>query len=231
MKVFLYCLLGCIGIPLTVAGQGSDEGFAEWLVQLAYDNYPGVKVRENEAQAARADIRLAQHEWLRAPGFNLGFNQGSTFGEDGSTGFDENLLFPRVSIGASLNLYPIVATKAKVKGAEATYRARLFMLDQDKVALRREVLSRYRTYELALELHKVRAKMEEDSDAHYRLLDRLFRANEVEFKDYNDAYTTYQASIEARLQAAAQIDTARIALEELIGMPLADARRRWQNRG
>lgn len=228
---WIYTMGLILGVATLAPAQEFDERFAEWLVQLAYDNYPGVKVREQEAKAARADIRLAQREWVRAPGFNLGFNRSANFGADDADGLDENFLFPKVSIGASLNLFPIISTKAKVKGAEAVYQARLFIIDQDKAALRREVLSRYRAHILALELYRVRIKMEEDADAHYRLLDRLFRADEVAFEDYNAAYTTYQGAIEARLQAAAEIDTTRIAVEELIGIPLNEALQRWESRG
>ncbi|PHN08399.1 TolC family protein [Flavilitoribacter nigricans] len=222
----------CLIVPLTAAGQQEGiDPFAEWLVQLVYDNYPGLQAMDSEAKVVKEEIKLAHKEWLRAPGFNLGFNRSSNLTDPDQGTPNENFLFPRVSIGASVSLYPIFSTKPKIRAAEATYEAHMFSIDLEKSAIRKEVLTRYRDYQLAVDLLQVRSKMEEDADAHYRLLDRLFRSNEAEFKDYNDAYKTYQGSIEARLEAQANIDKTRIALEELLGISLAEAKRQWDSRG
>lgn len=229
-KKNLFLLVAGFLVYFPAAGQDqSTDPFAEWLVQLVYDNYPGLRALDSEAKAAQQEIKLAEKEWLRAPGFNLGFNRTSNINDP--TQGNDNFLFPRVSVGANLSLHPLFTTKAKVRAAEAIYDAQVFTIEQEKSTIRREVLTRYRDYQLALELLKVRSKMEEDADAHYRLLDRLFRSNEAEFKDYNEAYKTYQAAIEARLAAEANIDKTRIALEELIGISFAEAKRRWASRG
>lgn len=221
---FLYCL------PLPAQSPAIDP-FAEWLVQLVYNSYPGLQVLDSEAKAAEQEIRLAQKEWLRAPGFNLGFNRASSLTDPTMGGGNDNFLFPKISVGASLSLHPIFTAKTRIRQAEANYEAQQYSIDLEKSAIRREVLTRYRAYQLANELLRVRAKMEEDADAHYRLLDRLFRSNEADFKDYNEAYKTYQAAIEARLESEAEIDKTRIALEELLGISLTEARRQWESRG
>lgn len=222
---FLLCQL-----PMKAQDQPLDP-FAEWLVQLVYNTYPGLQLLDSEAKVAQEEIKLAQKEWLRAPGFNLGFNRASNLVDSNMGTGSENFLFPRISVGASVSLYPLFSTKGKVRSAEASYEAQMHTIDLEKSAIRREVLTRYRDYQLAVDLVRVRSKMEEDADAHYRLMDRLFRSNEAEFKDYNEAYKTYQGAIEARLEAQANIDKTRIALEELLGLSLAEARRQWESRG
>ena len=221
----------CCHLPAIGQEPLSLDPFAEWLVKLVYNNYPSLQVMGSEAKVAKEEIKLAQKEWLRAPGFNLGFNRTSNMTDPNQGTGTDNFLFPRISVGASVSLYPIFSTKGKVRAAEATYEAQLYTMDLERSAIRKEVLTRYRDYQLAVELSQVRSKMEEDADAHFRLLDRLFRSNEADFKDYNDAYKTYQGAIEARLEAQANIDKTRIALEELLGISLAEARRQWESRG
>lgn len=228
----LLLLAGALGYLPAFSQDASVDPFAEWLVQLVYSNYPSLQVLNSETKVTREEIKLAKKEWLRAPGFNLGFNRSSNLNDpNAGMGSENNFLFPRVSIGASVSLYPLFSTKNKVRSAEATYEAQMHGIDLEKSAIRREVLTRYRDYQLAVDLLRVRSKMEEDADAHYRLMDRLFRSNEAEFKDYNDAYKTYQGSIEARLESQANIDKTRIALEELLGISLAEAKRQWESRG
>lgn len=191
-----------------------------YLVQLAWINRPNVRALQSEHKQAELDIKGNKLNWTQALGFNFGFNR-STALSNPDTG--ENVFFPRVSIGASLNLNPLITTPIDVKIAKENLKITEAVLDQEKLLIRRQVLELYQQYLLAKEVLKVRTNMEEDANATHQLMVQLFRNKEVNFEDYNQSYTTYHAAVEGRLEAKTDVQLKKIALEEWIGIPLEEA--------
>ncbi len=157
-------------------------------------------------------------------GFNFGFNRGTDLSD---TGMTENVFFPRVSIGASLNLNPILTMSNDVKIAKENLKITEAVIDQEKLLLRRQVLELYQHYLLAIEVLKVRTNKEEDADATYQLMVQLFRNKEATFEDYNQSYTSYHNAVEGRLEATSAVQVSIIALEEWIGIPFEEAKTRF----
>lgn len=194
--------------------------FEEYLIQLAWANRPDIRALQSEQRQAELDIKMNKLNWTQALGFNFGFNRSSNITDPNSS---ENVLFPRVSIGASLNLNPVLTMPAEVKIAREGLKIAEAAIDQEKLLLRRQVLELYQQYLLAKEVLKVRTNMEEDASATYQLMTQLFRNKEATFEDYNESYTSYHSAVEGRLEAATAVQIRKFALEEWIGVRLEEA--------
>lgn len=200
--------------------QTQASTFEAYLVQLAWINRPNVRALQSEQKQAELDIKGNKLNWTQAVGFNFGFNRSAALTDPDS---GENVFFPRVSIGASLNLNPIITMPVDVKIAKENLKITEAALDQEKLLIRRQVLELYQQYLLAKEVLKVRTNMEEDAKATYQLLVQLFRNKEATFEDYNQSYTTYHSAVESRLEAVTEVQIQKLAIEEWIGIPLEEA--------
>lgn len=209
---------------VVVPPQNQANTFEDYLVQLAWVNRPNVRALKSEQRQAELDIKGNKLNWTQAVGFNFGFNRSAALTDPDS---GENVFFPRVSIGASLNLNPILTMSTDVKIAKENLKIAEAAIDQEKLLIRRNVLELYQQYLLAKEVLKVRTNMEEDANATYQLMVELFRNKEVTFEDYNQSYTSYHTAIEGRLKAATDIQYSKLALEEWIGISLEEAENRF----
>ncbi len=231
MRIFWSLLLLC-SLPLTTNFAQSGridmekvpETFEEFLVQLAWRNTPANRVLEIKQEIAKTETKTARLQWTRSVGFNLGFNQNADENDPTMPGTDA-ILFPRVSVGASLNLNPILTTGYSVRIAKENEKIAEVEKYQGQVDVQEAVRLLYAKYELGKDILKVRVKTEEDARATFELIKELFKNSEVNFEDYNAAYTNYHQSVEAKLEAAAEIRATKIGIEKWIGIPFDEAAR------
>lgn len=199
------------------------SSFEEFLVQLAWLNNPSNEAKYHQLAIARQEEKITRWKWTEAFGVSLGFNQGAqntTVSPDPGAAVQT---FPPVSVGASLNLTPLVTMPGTLKIKQEMIKIAQNDVNQEKLKIRSEVLQRYSKYQLAVEVQKTRVKMEQDANANYQYYSQLFKSNEVNFEDYNSAFLAYQRALEDRLKANTDVELARIQLEEIIGIRLEDA--------
>lgn len=196
--------------------------FEELLVQIAWMNAPLNQVLNSEKSIAEQNIKISKLEWTRAIGFNFGFNRNRDF-TDPITGQTDPSIFPRLTVGAFLNINPLLTTGAKVKVAKENVKIADSEINQEKLKIRKEISQNYQRYLSALEIHKVRQQMVEDATANYQLMKQLFQKNEVTFENYNTAFSAYHLANENQLKAQIEIRLAKIEIEALIGIPFTEA--------
>ena len=194
------------------------EDFEEFLVQLAWLNNPSNDALTYKLNIADQEIRNARQGWWEAIGTQISYNP-VTAEVDGKP------IFPEFSYGATINLNSLIITPGKIRIAKENFKIAQTDIDQEKLRIRSETLQRYRKYQLALEILKVRTKMEEDANANFQFQSSLFTKTEASFEDYNAAYNAYHSAVEARLEAETEVEIAKIMIEEVIGIPLETAER------
>lgn len=198
------------------------ERFEDFLLQLAWQNTPANRILASHQFIAAENTKIARMGWTRAVGFNFGFNQNAEENDPSMPG-TEAILFPRVSIGASLNLSPLLTTAYQVRAAKETEKIAEAELYQGQVDIKETIYLIYEDYLLAKDVLKVRVKTEEDAKATFELVKALFKNSEVSFEDYNAAYTSYHQSVEAKLEAASKVRITKINMEKWIGMSFGEA--------
>lgn len=198
--------------------------FQDFLVQLAWRNTPTSKSLDYKVNIAEEEIKNRKLGWASAVGINLGLTQNQAVDSLG-VGATPNFFSPRVSVGATVNILPLLVTPGRVRMAREQLKIAKNDIDFEKLKTRAEVNRRYEAYLLTLEVLKVRVQMNEDANSNYKLLLELFKNNEVSFKDYNDAYIAYYKAQEEKLEATANVKLAVISIEELIGVDFEEAQR------
>ena len=201
----------------------APNSFDLFLVQLAWQYTPSNRALEFQQNITKEATKIARLSWTRAFGFNFGFNQNANENDPNMPGEVDPILFPRVSIGASLNINPLLTTGAMVRMAKEEEKIAESQLYQEQVELKETVLVLYEEYLLAKEILKVRVKTEEDAKATFELIKELFKKSEVSFEDYNTANTSYHEAVEAQIEAQTKVKISKLALEKWIGMPLDKA--------
>lgn len=209
------------------------KDFSEYLVQLAWENNPANKVLLYKKEIAEQEVKLAKKDWLN--GFNLSGSYSNqpviltipryNLAGDKIVGFDiqpGSNYAQAVGGGIGINLAALTSTGNKKEVARQKVKIAEADIDQQKLAVRAEALTRYQKFRLALEIVKTRAQVEQDTKNTFDLVQQLYRTDEKTFEEYNESATAFHQATEARIHAEADYQLARIFLEEIIGI-------RWED--
>ena len=203
--------------------------FSEYLVQLAWMNQPVGEIVQQEVKNAQDKAKNVKKEWMRDIQGTFNLNEGNLRSQGLTTVRDSagniisqtssgNVFFPRYNFGINLNLYSALTQKNKNQIAKRDIKIAENHVNGQKLAIRAETLQRYAKFKLAKEILKTRTSVEQEVYANYILIKQLYNTDEKTFEDYTLASSAYFQAQEARIQAQAEIDIARFALEEMIGL-------------
>ena len=188
--------------------------FSEYLVQLAWLNQPESAIAQDEVKNAQDEAKNVRKEWMRDVQATFNINEANLSGADSSG----NVFFPRYNFGVSLNLYNILSQKNKNTVSKRDVRIAEHAVNQRKLEIRAETLTRYAQYKLARELFKTRTLMEQEANANYLLIQQLYKSDEKTFDEYTAASAVYYKAQEERLKAETDVQVAKFRVEEMIGI-------------
>ena len=188
--------------------------FSEYLVQLAWMNYPESAIAQDEWLNARSDNKNVRKEWMRDVQASFNFNESNLRGVDTSG----NVFFPRYNIGITLNLYNILSQKEKSKMSSRRIDIAEHRVNQRKLNIRSETLQRWANYRLAREIVKERVLVEQELNNTFIIVQQLYKSDEKTLEEYTTASAAYYQAREARIRAATELELAKFHLEEIIGL-------------
>jgi outer membrane protein TolC len=204
------------------------KDFPEYLVQLGWLNNPANGVLAIKKETAENEVKLVKKSWLNGIGVSGGYSvqpivltkpiynaQGVFIGSELNSFRSD--LSPSGNAGLNVNLGYLFTNKQKVKIAETHVKIAEAEVNQQKLAVRAEVLKRYQNFRLALEILKTRTQVEQDAKNNFDFMSQQFRSDAVKFTEYNEAASSYHESVEARIKSEAEYQISRIILEEIIG--------------
>lgn len=225
LKKGLY-LLALILSAATVSAQQTDfdaviqpietkaRDFSEYLVQLAWTNYPESAIAQDEWLNARSDNKNIKKEWMRDVAASFNLNESNLRGVDTSG----NVFFPRYNIGVTLNLYNILTQKEKSQIGKRRVDIAGHRVNQRKLEIRSETLQRWANFRLAREIVKERALVEQELNNTFIIVQQLYKSDEKTLEEYTTASAAYYQAREARIRAATELELAKFQLEEIIGL-------------
>ena len=120
----------------------SSNTFQDFLVQLAWLNTPTSESLDYEVNIAEQEIKNRKLGWASAVGINLGLTQNQGIDSLG-IGATPNFFSPRVSVGATINILPLLVTPGRVKMAKEKLKIAQNDIDAEKLKTRGEVYRRY----------------------------------------------------------------------------------------
>lgn len=207
------------------------RNFKEYIVQLAWMNSPENEALQLEHKLREFELSKEKKDWMDDVRFSINLNENN-FNRDtvvlsaGPDPTNQNLnLFPIFNFNASVSLGTFTNRKNKIGIAEQRVKIAEADVNQKKLKVRMEILTRYETYEMQQEILKAVTQAEESSYQAFELITDLFQADKAKFEDYNSANTTYNTAVEKRIKANADLNIAKLKVEEMIGISLEEAQR------
>ena len=188
--------------------------FEDKLVQWAWFNSPENAVFKEQLVIAAQKKKITWWELLDATAtFNLNESHLNPVVAN------ENLFFPIYNFSLGIKLGAILSQPARRKILEQERKIIELEENQQKLKVRADVLTRYQDYELAVAVLKSKTQAAEEAESVYTLVSEQFQADKVDFKDFSAASANFYGANEAKVIAQTNVNKAKIALEELIGIP------------
>lgn len=225
--LLVFCLLSFLNAQaqrtnfdrIVIPPEQIARDYKESLVQLAWVNNPDNKVLDHEVNIAEIEKKAAKRIWMESVQASFNLNEGNFQSETDPGG---NLFFPKYNFSASISIGSLLKTSTETKKAEQKLDIAHHKVNQRKLQIRAETLSRYEDYLTALEMLKLRTQAVEDFYASYLAVTKKFKESRSSLEEYNQASTTYYTALENKLRAESDVNLAKIALEEIIGVKLEE---------
>ncbi len=232
MQKIILSALGVLAITVSLAQnvdynkiilpQGAkDVSIEERLVQLAWRNYPDNAIIQHQINIARYDLKRAQWSWLDRISAVGNLNEFTIKGRDDSNGIVNNF-FPRYNFSVGLTLGFLVNTPLQVKAARENLMIEHEVNDRQKLKIRADVLQKYSTYKMAVELLDIHSKALQDIEDRFALVETKFRNEEATLNEYNGVLEQRNGHKVRKINAENAYMQAKLALEEIIGVRLED---------
>ncbi|MGB1243236.1 MAG: TolC family protein [Chitinophagales bacterium] len=213
--------------------------YKEALVQLAWVNNPDNKVLQHEVSIAEIEKKSLKWGWAENIQATFNLNEGhfkknspavsDTTITDTTTlirtiAGGSNLFFPRYNFSASISLGALFKNSREKKIARQKLDIAHHKVNQRKLQIRAETLTRYEDYLMTIEMLKLRTQAVEDFYATYLALSKKFKESRASLEEYNQASSTYYTALENKLRSESEVAVAKISLEEMIGVRLEEVR-------
>ncbi len=215
---------------MIVKSKDDVSSFEEYLVYLAWLNSPNAEQMEQHQNIANLRIKEAKLGIWESftPFVNYQFSNSEGIQVTDGVVSENGMLVGAgqangLGVGVSFRLLPLFTTKHRVAIAKENAKMVVSSVNTNKLNLRAQVLSRYVTYVYAQKTVEERAKTESDASENMRLILELFKKDLAEFEDVNNASSTYHKAVEERLRSELETRSAKILVEELIGVSLEEA--------
>lgn len=200
-----------------------DDSLAlgEALVLLVLEKYPATEALRYAVEQEGENITQARWDWLNDLSASFNLNEGNL--NPNATELNSNLFFPRYNFRFSLSVGTFINTPSKIRKAKLGREIAEEMVDEQQLALRREVLSRYYTYLYNIDLLKLKMQAYQDVYSSFSSATQSFTQGEISLDEYNKALKAKNEAQEGRLQAERTLLLSKLALEELLGMTVQEA--------
>ena len=229
-KISIVALLGIIAWQ-TALGQQVDynkiilpsnvrsDDFGEKLVQLSWQNLPNTAILENNKEVAEMRSKLANWSWLNQIAVRGNLNEFSIDPEASPTGVN---LFPRYNVGVTIPLGIFVSEPIEARIAKKQSLNSIQQINQQKLNVRKLVLTAYHNYLMYEEILKVKNDLLEDEYANMLAVEQKFQKGEITIDQYKSVTRAYNLEVEEKIKANNQLQNAKLELEMLIGVKLED---------
>ena len=203
-----------------------NRDFKEFLVQIAWMNSPENEALEFEKKIKELEVKTTRKEWTNDLQVTFNMNETHVLPEFQPVPGEPVInLFPIFNASATFKLGRFLNQKHNVDIAKERVKIATNEVNQKKLQVRMEVLKRYEEFEKQVEILKATSKAEDDASSTYILITDLFKVDKATAEDYLAASTSYHTAVEKRIRANSEMNIAKLAVEEVIGISLDDARR------
>ena len=189
----------------------------EKLVQIAWQNNPQNEVFRNDVAISQHNLGKARAGWLSKVTVGGNLNE---FTLDRSS--ERSQFYPRYNFGLHFTLGSFVDVPKDKKIAKEQIKNAQAQLNSQKLLIRSEVIKRYETYKLNVEINKVQNEAAEDAYTLYLQTEQKFRNGDLGIEDFNRATNYYNQERIKKFSSEIELKISQASLEELLGVKLED---------
>lgn len=185
--------------------------FVQKLIAVAKENYPKSKAYEHQIKIAKYNLTGQKTSWLDPFSFSYLLRQNNN-----TVDIVNPQLLTGYQFGVSLNPGALLKKPFTIKAAKE--EVKIAQLEQNEYALQleSEVTRRYMYYLQSLNTLKLQNKIVVDAESSFNDLKIRYQRSEITFQEYNSASTALSNAHMSRVQAEANMITAKASIEELL---------------
>ncbi len=196
------------------------EAFAEQLVQLAWENDPATEIVRRNVDLAEYNVKLSSIEWMSLVSFTGNLNE---FNLDPNRDiYNRSQFLPRYNVAANLSLGTLFTIPYNTRRSKEELKIAHSQVEERRHFIRAEVMRLYTNYLLQEKIYTIQVQMAVDREDKQRVTEQAFRNGDITFESYSEARSAQNQASIAFFQAEVSYFTAKVALEELIGVKLEE---------
>jgi len=196
--------------------------FLDKLVATAKQNYPQVKIKQEQVLIAKNAYSISKKSWFDFLSFSYIYSPQTTINLAATNVFAS--IFQGYQIAISLNIKSLLEKPFLIKNAkENMYIAQLEQQDYN-LNLELEVKTHYFTYIRQLGILRLRTRTSQDAENLISQAKRQFEAGSETMEEYTKATTSFAENNQAKLDAEASVLVAKASLEQIIGKKLEEVK-------
>ncbi|MFD0793899.1 TolC family protein [Mucilaginibacter litoreus] len=192
--------------------------YLEKLIATAKKNYPEIKLRQAQVNAAKASLTQTKVSWLDA------FTASYIYSPRNALNLVNPTIFNGYQLSVSINLGTFFAKPFETKVAKENYNIAQYQQQQYNLNIEANVKRLYYAYLEAQADLRNRARAVTDGEIAVKQLKYSFQKGESTFHDYNEALTSLYNQNSFKVQGELSMLTAKANLEEILGAKLEDVK-------
>lgn len=192
--------------------------YLDKLIATAKKNYPEVKIRQAQVNAAKAALTQSKVMWLDA------FTASYIYSPRNSLNLANPTFFNGYQIGISVNLGALLSKPFATRTAKETVNIAQYQQQLYGLSIEAQVKRLYFAYLEAQADLRNRARAVVDGEIAVKQLKYTFQKGESTFHDYNEALTSLYNQNSFKVQSELATLTAKANLEEILGIKLEEVK-------
>jgi len=192
--------------------------YLDKLIATAQKNYPEVKVRIAQINAAKAAFTQSKVAWLDA------ITASYIYSPKNSLNVVNPTFFNGYQISFSVNLGTLFAKPFATRSAKEAVNIAQYQQQQYSLTIEATIKRLYYAYLEAQADLRNRARAVSDGEIAVKQLKYTFQKNETTFHDYNEALTSLYNQNSFKVQTELAVLTAKANLEEFLGVKLEEVK-------
>ncbi|MFC7523382.1 TolC family protein [Parapedobacter sp. GCM10030251] len=193
-----------------------DYRYLDTLIALAKQNYPRMKILQEQEALSRTDFQSSKLTYLDV------FNGSYIYRPRNAPAVNEinPYLINGYQFSVGVNLAGLIRKPINVRQAKRSYHVAQLESEQYEAELENNVKTAYYSYMQSISELKVRTQYAQDSKIMFDRIQRQFEQGEVELETYTAARSELSSAHSAVMQAEVNYLIAKDGLEVLVGIKL-----------
>jgi len=196
--------------------------FLEKLIATAKQNYPLVKIRQEQVLVSQNAYKLSKKSWFDLVTFSYLYSPQNSINLASTTVFSS--IFQGYQISVSLNFKSFFEKGFAIKNAKESYNIAVLEQQNYNLSLEAEVKTRYFNYIRQSAILRLRTRSSLDAQTVMDQAQRQFSQSTMTIENYTKASIAYAESNQIKIDTEAGWLIAKAALEEIIGKKIEDVK-------